>query len=141
MLDVQPPAVAAYEKTLGGIPDCFDHLTGGTIRECARIAAYSERWTTPKAEADKFVRAHFDMLDTWRDAIDELDSELRAHVTEGSLPDDQALYLKTQALALFQATTDLLRAVAEYHHGTAGPALDPAYGHAYPLSNSALRPF
>lgn len=137
----QHPAVTAYERATAGIPDCFDHLTGGTIRETSEVAAEGKPWTYPKKEADAFVAAHFSMLDKWHDAIDELDSELRGNVVAGGLPDDQALYLKQQALALFDATTALLRAVAEYHHGTAGPALDPAYGHAYALSNSALRPF
>ncbi|MFJ6215055.1 hypothetical protein ACIQGZ_17220 [Streptomyces sp. NPDC092296] len=137
------PAVTAYEKAIAGIPDCFDHLTTDSIRGAAVIAVESGRTpgTTVALEADRFVRAHLGMLDTWHDALDALDSELRGDTVAGGLPDDQILYLKTQALDLFEATTSLLRATATYHHGSAGPALDPEYGHAYALSCSALQPF
>jgi hypothetical protein len=135
----QHPAITAYEQAIAGIPDTFDCFTAQSIRDWVDwankpLAATSDR-------AHHYVRSHFDYLDTWRDALDGLDSDLRAHVVEGPLPWDQAAYLKQQALALFDATTALQRAVCEYHHGVAGPALDPAYGHAYALSNSAVRPF
>ncbi|GAA2838231.1 hypothetical protein RMN57_13030 [Kitasatospora sp. CM 4170] len=133
------PAITAYEKTIGGIPDTFDHFTAKTIRD------YVDWSNVPLTEADTkanpYVRSFFTMLDTWHDALDELDSELRGHVVAGGLPTDHALYLKQQALALFTATTALQRAALEYHYGVAGPALSEDYGHAYVLSNSALSPF
>jgi hypothetical protein len=137
----QHPAIAAYEEDLGGIPDTFDCFTVQALRDIRTWSA-GAAGLDPQAEVDKFVRAHFEYLSTWHDALDGLDSELRCHVVAGGLlPDDQALYLKVQALALFTATTALQRAVCEYHHGTAGPGLSEAYGHAYELSNSALSPF
>jgi hypothetical protein len=133
------PAVAAYEEAICGIPDSFDCITAQTIRD------YADWSNVPLAKAHEkaapFVRSFFAMLDTWRDALDELDSELRSHVTAGGLPEDHALYLKLQALGLFTATTALQRAALEYHYGVAGPELSTDYGHAYQLSNSALSPF
>ncbi|MFE6868350.1 hypothetical protein ACFVFS_17510 [Kitasatospora sp. NPDC057692] len=137
----QHPAIATYEKATNGIPDCFDHLTATQISECAQTAAQDRPWTTPASEAAKFITGHFGMLDTWHDALDELDSELRAHVVAGGLPDDQVLYLQLAALALFSATESLRIAVCEHHYGLSGPKLSADYGHAYPLSNSALSPF
>jgi hypothetical protein len=146
-LDVTPPqqlhaAASRYGEQIAGIPDCFDYLTGATIRELAEFAAIN----TPgaggaAAEADKFIRGHLDMLTRWHDALDQLDSEIRSDVVEGSIPDWAQQYLKAEAREFFDAHTTLLRAIAEYHHGSAGPLLDPAYGHAYQLSNSALSPF
>lgn len=135
-------AVTEYETAIAGIPDCFDSLTGASIRDLAKFAVNNSGCgTTVGAEADKYVRAHFDMLAVWHDALDALDSEIRADVIEGSISDWARQYLKAEARELFDATQTLLRAVAEYHHGASGPRLDPEYGHAYALSNSALNPF
>lgn len=145
MTDPRTPAeqaiVAQYEKAIAGIPDCFDCLTGKSIAELATYAASLDRHATITDQADKFIRGHLDMLATWYDAIDQLDSEIRSDVIEGSIPEWAQQYLKAQALAMFSANTVLLRTIAEYRHGSAGPLLDPAYGHAYQLSNSALSPF
>lgn len=138
---VAHPAMAAYEAAINGIPDCFDFLDGKQITELATYAASLPTGDPPRAEADKFVRGHLDMLSTWYDALDGLDSEIRGNVIEGSIPADDHAYLKQQAHALFAAQQTLFRAIAEYHHGSAGPLLDPEYGHAYQLSNSVLRPF
>ncbi|MGE7438006.1 hypothetical protein [Kitasatospora sp. NPDC001175] len=134
------PSIAAYEAAIGGIPECFDSLTGDSIRELSEYAASLQNGRYPAKEADAFIRAHFDMLSTWYDALDQLDSEIRGDVVEGSIPTWAQQYLKTEAHALFAAQQALLRAVAEYHHGTAGPLLDPEYGYAYQLSNSVLSP-
>ncbi|WP_199881802.1 hypothetical protein [Streptomyces sp. CB03911] len=134
-------ALSQYETAIAGIPDCFDHLNGKSLAEIAAYATSLNPATTIAAEVDKFVRGHLDMLSTWRDALDGLDSELRCHVVAGGLPEDQALYLQLQALGLFEATTALQCAAIEFHHGSAGPRLDSAYGHAYALSNSTLSPF
>jgi hypothetical protein len=133
------PAITAYEEALNGLPECFDFLTASTIRDYVDAATRPD--CTPADMAGSFIGEHFEMLATWHDAIDELDSELRSHVVEGSLSDDHMLYLKLQALGLFNATTTLQRAVCMYHHGAAGPGLSEDYGHAYPLSNSTLSPF
>lgn len=133
-------ACTRYEEATGGIEDCFDSLTGASIRDLAKFAV-THGGTTVVAEADKFVRAHLDMLSTWHDALDALDSEIRADVVAGSIPPWAAKYLKDEARSLFDAQQTLLRAIAEYHHGAAGPLLDPEYGYAYALSNSALSPF
>jgi hypothetical protein len=135
------PSVIEYETAIAGIPDSFDSLTGQQIREISKEIDRSTRGTYPLAEAQKIIRGHFDMLSTWYDAIDQLDSEIRGEVVEGGIPTDAQQYLKQQARALFAAQQILYRAVAEYHHGTAGPLLDEAYGYAYQLSNSALSPF
>jgi len=135
------PAVTAYEQATAGIPDCFDQLDAKQILEVAQDAAKVKPWSTPAVEADRFFRSHLRMLGKWHDALDSLDSDLRCDVVAGGLPDEQTLYLKTQALALFEATTALLRVIATYHYGSAGPALSADYGHAYALSNSALSPF
>jgi hypothetical protein len=137
----QHPATTAYEKTIAGIPDCFSYMTGEAIREIATYAVTLNPDTTEAVEADTFIRGHFEYLTTWHDALDGLDSEIRGDVVEGSIPDWAQQYLKAQARELFDATTDLQRAVCEYHHGTTGPRLAPEYGHAYALSNSALSPF
>lgn len=135
-------AVTEYETAIAGIPDCFDCMTGEAIRDLAAYAVTLNReGVTLESAADEFVRGHLEMLSTWQDAIDGLDSEIRGHVIEGGIPDWARQYLKVEALRLFDATTDLQRAVVEYHHGTAGPRLDPEYGHAYALSNSTLNPF
>lgn len=135
-------AINRYEEKIGGIPDSFDSMTGESIRDLAAFAVSLNReGVTLQSEADKYVRGHLDMLSTWYDALDALDSEIRSDVVEGSIPGWAQKYLKDEALELFEVNTVLLRAIAEYHHGSAGPLLDPAYGHAYQLSNSALRPF
>lgn len=131
------PAITEYETATAGIPDSFDCLTAQVIRDHVEWSGQ----VSATVAASECIRGYFAMLDTWYDAIDALDSELRCNVVAGALPDDQALYLKLQALALFAATTDLQRAVCEYHHGTAGPGLSEGYGHAYALSNSVLSPF
>lgn len=145
MNDTRTPAeqgaAATYEKAIGGIPDSFDCLTGQQIREISNEIDRTTRGTYPLAEAKRIIRGHFTMLSTWHDALDVLDSELRAEVVEGPLSDWAREYLKAEARELFDATQMLLRAVAEYHHGVSGPRLDPDYGHAYALSNSALNPF
>jgi len=133
-------AVTEYETAIAGIPDCFDTFTADSIRDLATYAAGISSQTVAAA-ADEFVRAHLEMLSSWHDALDALDSEIRADVVEGALPDWARQCLKVEALRLFDATTDLQRAVCEYHHGSAGPRLDPEYGHAYALSNSTLNPF
>lgn len=126
-------AITAYETASGGIPECFDFLTGDTFREVSEDIARGANSSDQAASlAGQSIRTHFKWLDTWRDALDQLDSEIRG--------DDRA-YLKQQARALFAAQQTLLRAVAEYHHGTAGPLLDPGYGYAYKLSNSTISPF
>jgi hypothetical protein len=135
----QHPAIATYEKTTSGIPETFDGFTAQTIRDYTNWANIP--LTKAHEKARTFVRDFFEMLTDWQDALDELDSELRGYVVEGSLPEDQQLYLRLQALNLFDATTTLQRAVCEFHYGVAGPELSPDYGHAYALSNSALRPF
>jgi hypothetical protein len=139
-MTTQHPAITTYQHATAGIPDSFDCLTARSLHD-HQINAFRDGKTPASAAVHTLVCEYLDMINNWYDAIDNLDSELRAHVTAGSLPDDQALYLKQQAMALFEASTALLRAIAEYHHGAAGPALDPAYGHAYALSNSTLRPF
>lgn len=131
-----------YEEAIAGIPDCFAFMTGEAIRDLAAYAVSLNReGVTFESAADEFIRSHLDMLSTWRDALDALDSEFRADVVEGSLPDWAQKYLKDEALELFESTTDLQCAVTELHHGSAGPRLDPEYGHAYVLSNSTLNPF
>jgi hypothetical protein len=134
-------AITDYETATAGIPDSFDCLTSQQIREISNEIDRSMRGTNPLAEAQKIIRGHFDMLSTWYDALDRLDSEIRGDVVEGSIPAEAQQYLKQQAHNLFAAQQTLLRAVAEYHHGTAGPLLDPDYGYAYELSNSAISPF
>lgn len=148
MTDIQTPpaqhlhdAVNRYEEAIAGIPECFDCLDGKSLAEIAVYAATLDPATTITAEVDKFVRGHLDMLSTWHDALDGLDSEIRGNVIAGGIPDWAQKYLKDEALEMFEATTDLQRAAVEFHHGSAGPRLDPAYGHAYALSNSALSPF
>lgn len=134
------PIVLTYEHAIVGTEDCFDLLDGGSIHEMANYAANAPGKTVT-AEADAFVRGHLKMLDTWHDALDGLDSDLRGDVVAGGLPDWAHALLKHEARRLFLATTTLLRAIAEYHHGAAGPHLSEAYGFAYALSNSALNPF
>jgi hypothetical protein len=133
-------AITEYETAVSGIPDCFDCLSGDSLRGISEDAASGNPGTYPAKEADTFIRAHFEMLDTWRDHLDQLDSQIRGDVIEGSIPKQTEQYLKQQARALFAAQQTLLRAVAEYHHGTAGPLLDPDYGYAYGLSNSVISP-
>lgn len=137
----QRPAIVAYEHTVVGIEDCFDGLDGDMIRACSLDAAKGPLGMYPAKEADSYVRAHLVMLDTWHDALDGLDSELRGDTVSGGLPAWAGQYLKAEALSLFAAATALQRAVLEYHHGGAGPRLDPAYGYGYPLSCSVLNPF
>lgn len=134
-------ACLRYEEATAGIPDCFDYMTAEAIREIAAYAVTLDPNTTVDTEADKFIRGHLDMLSAWRDALDALDSELRADVADGSLPDWASNYLKTEARELFRAASDLQSAVTEYHHGSTGPRLDSEYGFAFVLSNSALSPF
>jgi hypothetical protein len=124
-------AITDYETATNGIPDCFDSLTGDSVRRLSQEAAKDKPWTYPLKEAETFIRAHFEMLTTWRDHLDQLDSEIRGEAQQ---------YLKQQAHNLFAAQQTLYRAVAEYHHGTAGPLLDPGYGYAYELSNSVIGP-
>lgn len=137
----QRPVVIDYHQAVAGIEDCFDHLDGGMIRSCSQDAAAVRPPTTPGAEADRFVTGHFKMLATWHDALDTLDSELRGHVVAGGLPDWAEQLIKLEAFGLFSASYALLRAVAEYHHGTAGPAPSKDYDFAYELSNSVVNPF
>ncbi len=137
----QRAVVIDYHHKISGIEDCFDQLDGKMIRTCSQDAAAGKPFTTPRAEADRYVTAHFNMLDTWHDALDTLDSELRGDVVAGGLPEWAAELLKLEALGLFAASYDLLRAVAEYHHGAAGPHLDRDYGYAFELSNSTVNPF
>jgi hypothetical protein len=128
-------AATDYEAAIAaiaGIPDSFDCLTGQQIRDISSEIDRSKR--------DTYPRGHFDMLSTWHDALDRLDSEIRGDVVEGGIPTEAQQYLKQQAHNLFAAQQTLLRAVAEYHHGTAGPLLDPDYGYAYELSNSVISP-
>lgn len=134
------PIVVTYEHTNAGIEDCFDYFDGGTIREMANLAINTSG-KTMAAEADRFVRGHLGMLGTWHDALDGLDSELRGHVVAGGLPEWAHTLLKCEARKLFLASNTLLRAIAEYHHGNAGPGLSEDYGFAYELSNSALSLF
>ena len=134
-------AITAYEAATAGIPDSLDCLTGASIRGLSEYAANLPNGSYPLAEAGKFIRAHLDMLATWYDDLDALDSEIRGDVIEGHIPDDDRAYLKQQAHNLFAAQQTLYRAIVEYHHGTAGPLLDPAYGYAYELSNSTISPF
>jgi hypothetical protein len=134
-------AINRYEEATSGIPDSFDSLTGVSIREISQDAAKDKPWTYPLKEAGTLIAAHFAMLDTWRGHLDRLDGEIRADVIEGAIPAWAQKYLKDEARELFDAIQTLLRAVAEYHHGTAGPFLDPSYGYAYELSNSAISPF
>lgn len=135
-------AVNRYTDQIAGIPDSFDSLTSESIRDLAKFAVtHSTDGTTVAAEADKFVRGHLDMLTRWHDALDQLDSEIRSNVVSGGISEWAQQYLKAEARELFDANTVLLRAIAEYHHGSAGPLLDPEYGYAYQLSNSALSPF
>ncbi|WP_327066833.1 hypothetical protein [Kitasatospora sp. NBC_01302] len=133
-------AIAKYETAIAGIPDSFDSFTADAIRHEAEVIADNSN-SQLAAAADRAIRTHFDMLSTWHDHLDQLDSEIRGDVVEGSIPAEAQQYLKHEARALFAAQQTLLRAVAEYHHGTAGPLLDEAYGYAYALSNSALSPF
>lgn len=137
----QRPIVIDYHHKIVGIEACFDHLDGKMIRNCAQAAAEVEPSTTPTAEAERFVSGHFKMLDTWRDALDALDSELRGNVVAGGLPEWAEKLVKLEAFGLFGASYSLLRAVAEYHHGVAGPALSPDYDYAYELSCSVVNPF
>lgn len=136
-------AITAYESEISGIPDSFDCLTAKSIHQLSAyvLADKVRPDVSIPSEVDKFVRGHLDMLATWQDELDHLDSELRGNTVAGGLPESEQQYLKTQANALFRAQYDLLRAVAEYHHGSAGPYLDPAYGDAYELSNSFVNPF
>ena len=134
-------AITEYETAIAGIPDCFDCLTGKSIAELATYAASLNPDVGVASHVDQFVCGHLDMLATWYDAIDQLDSEIRGNVIAGGIPEWAQQYLKAQALAMFSATIALQRAVIEYHHGSAGPRLDPEYGHAYALSNSTLNPF
>lgn len=137
----QRATVIDYHRAVLGIEDCFDSLNGDDIRACSQDAAEGKPWTTPLAEADAFVKGHFQMLDAWRDALDGLDSELRGNVVAGSLPEWAEHILKLEAFGLFSASYALLRAVAEYHHGTAGPAVDHDHDFAFVLSNSVVNPF
>jgi hypothetical protein len=136
-------AIAAYESAISGIPDSFDCLTAKSIHQLSAyvLADKVRPDVSIPSEVDKFVRGHLDMLATWQDELDHLDSELRGNTVAGGLTELEQQFLKEQARALFMATTDLLRAVAEYHHGSAGPYLHPDYGFAYELSNSVVNPF
>jgi hypothetical protein len=134
-------ACTRYEVAVGSFEDSFDSLTGQQIREISNAVDRTTRGTYPLAEAQKIIRAHLDMISTWYSLLDTLDSEIRADVVDGSIPAWAAKYLKDEARSLFAAQQTLLRAIAEYHHGAAGPLLDPEYGYAYALSNSALSPF
>lgn len=133
--------VVTYEHAIVGVEDCFDMLNGDSLRETARYAEAEIGWSTPEEQVGIFVTGHLGMLDTWHDALDGLDSELRGNVVAGGLPDWAHALLKSEARKLFLATTTLLRAIAEYHHGGAGPGLSEDYGFAYALSNSALSLF
>ncbi len=135
----QRPVVIDYHHKIAGIEDSFDHLDGQMIRVCSEDATKPR--TYPLKEAQAFIAAHFKMLDTWRDALDTLDSELRGHVVEGGLPEWAVQLVKLEAFGLFGASYALLRAVAEYHHGVAGPALSKDYDFAFELSNSVVNPF
>ena len=134
------PGIITYEKEIAGIPDCFDCFDVESLRSQAALILAEPSSILP-AEFDSFVRAYAGMLDNWLDALDGLDSRLRGDVSAGSLPEWADLYLKSQASDLFHATSAFQRAVVEYHHGSAGPALSEDYGDRYVLSNSALSPF
>ncbi|MCX4750965.1 hypothetical protein OG455_41525 [Kitasatospora sp. NBC_01287] len=133
-------AINRYEAQIAGISDCFDSFTADAIRHEAEVIADSSN-SQLAAAAYMAIRGHFDMLSTWYGAIDQLDSEIRGDVVEGGIAAEAQQHLKQEARALFGAQQILLRAIAEYYHGAAGPLLDPAYGYAYELSNSALSPF
>lgn len=133
--------VLDYHHAIVGIEDCFGSLDGDSIRDIATYAVSLDQRRTEAGQADLFVTAHFGMLDQWRDALDHLDSELRSHVAEGSLPDWAAELVKLEAFGLFSASYALLRAVAEYHHGTAGPSVEHDHDFAFVLSNSVVNPF
>jgi hypothetical protein len=137
----QRPIVISYHHAIAGIEECFDHLDGDMIRTCSQDAAEGKPWATPRGEADRFVTGHFKMLGTWHDALDTLDSELRGDVVAGGLPEWAEKLIKLEAFGLFGASYALLRAVAEYHHGVAGPKLSHDYDFAYELSNSIVNPF
>lgn len=135
------PIVLTYEHAIIGLQDCYESLDGDAIRDLVTYATVELGRPSPKEVADEFITGHLGMLDTWHDALDGLDSELRDHIVAGGLPDWAHDLLKCEARRLFLATTTLLRAIAEYHHGNAGPGLSEDYGFAYALSNSALSLF
>jgi hypothetical protein len=139
--DGQRLIVVDYHVSIAGIEDSFDQLDGKMIRACSEDAAAGKGWTYPLKEAQGFIAAHFQMLSTWHDALDALDAELRGHVAAGDLPEWAQELVKLEAFGLFGASYALLRAVAEYHHGAAGPALSKDYDFAYELSNSVVNPF
>lgn len=134
------PRITAYLNDVGGIPDCFDSLDVNSLRGHASdvIAGSDDPVAT---EIDRFVRGYFEMLGDWHDCIDHLDSDLRGDTVSGGIPEWAQQFLRLEAQGLFAATTDLLRAVAKYHHGAAGPHLSEDYGFAYELSNSVVSPF
>lgn len=139
--DEQRLAVLTYHRAIIGIEDCFDSFDGDSIRNEAEYAVDAQPGRTLRGQADRIVTAYFLMLDKWHDALDALDSELRGDTVAGSLPEWADELVKRQALGLFSATTTLLRAVAQYHHGNCGPELSEDHGHAYVLSNSIVNPF
>ncbi|WP_157876967.1 hypothetical protein [Streptomyces graminilatus] len=127
--------VVTYYTDIAGIPDCFGGLDE---RPLLALAEPGTDGLDPAAAVDGFVRAHLDMLDTWYQAIDSLDTRIRDSI---GLPPWAAAFLHGEAEQLFIATSTLDRAVITHHHGSAGPRLSVAYGLAYPLSNGTISPF
>ncbi len=107
------------------------------MRQIARDVL--EEKTSPAAAVDGFVRAHLGCLGTWHDALDQLDADLRD--SRGQLPDWAAPMTCGVARDLFEADLALKNAVIEFHHGSEGLYLNPAYGFEYCLSNGYAGPF
>lgn len=130
--------VAGYESRSAA--SVFADMTPDGLAEEARERP-SGGLDTPNEAFHKLAEGYFEMLGGWRDALDALDSDLRADMVEGGLPDWARLYLSVQAQQLFAASDVLQRAVVLFHHGVSAPRLSPDYGWAYELSCSVLSPF
>lgn len=129
--------IDAYLTEIAGIPDLFDGLDADDLRQIACDVLQEK--TSPAVAVDGFVRAHLGYLGTWRDALDQLDADLRDG--HGRLPDWAAPMTCGVARDLFDADSAMKNAVIEFHHGSVGPYLNPAYGYEYCLSNGYAGPF
>jgi hypothetical protein len=132
--------VVTYHHKIAGVEECFWHLDDGKIRARSQFTAEGKPLAVTDGAADRYIAGLFALLGTWHAALDTLDGELRGGVA-GGLPEWAEDLVKLEAFGLFGASYALLRAVAEYHHGTAGPKVSADDDFAYVLTGGVVNPF
>lgn len=134
--DHQQAAVTAYltDVDVAALPCMFDGFSADDLADLD-VARDEDR----RAAVDHLVCTQLALLGRWYFALDTLDAELRD--ARGHHDEQTQAIVNGLSRDLFAATSMLQRAVITYHHGGAGPLLDPAYGFAYELANGTAHPF